>query len=354
MGKKSSKTTQTSEAIEKLNQAIAEAEAELDTKSQDIKVNSSEPSTSTATTAKDTAAKKQDSSISKKTNTTKKSQTKKAAKGKTTTTPSAQPAPINTATPKTRQIKIETPGDSITVSRNNHKNNQLKLPTVRKIHFKISHIIGAILVILLIGFIARVAIWEHDYFDRMEGSERDVVTMIEVDEGEEVDEERPTETQIAEYIVAPDKPRYFSIPSLGINNARIVEIGLKSNGEISTPYNIYDVGWYQNSSLPGTNNVTIMDGHGGAPGIGIFGSLPKISVGAEIYIEMGDGREFKYQVVDTATKALGDEANNYMTEAFTSPQTGTGSLTVITCTGDYWLASRTYSHRFFLRAILVE
>lgn len=228
----------------------------------------------------------------------------------------------------------------------------MKLPTVRKVHFKPSHIILTILALLLAGFFIRVAIWEHNYLERMEGSERATAPMVSVDENEKVDDKVPTTTEIAEYTVATDKPRYFSIPSLGLKNARIVEIGLKTNGELSTPYNIYDVGWYNASALPGSNKVTVIDGHSGTNGLGVFGKLPYIETGAEITIEMGDGRLYTYRVVETATKKLGDEANDYMVNVFAPVEPGKGSLSLITCTGDYLLTQKTYSHRFFVRAVL--
>ena len=219
----------------------------------------------------------------------------------------------------------------------------------KHLHIKPSQIILGVLLVLLAAFCIRVAVWEHNYFARMEGSER-ASSGAYVD-GQEVDEEKPDSTTIAEYEVAPDKPRYFSIPSLGIVNARIVEVGLKENQELATPANIYDIGWYTGSSLPGSG-VSVMDAHGGNAGQGIFRTLPNIQSGAEITIEMGDGRLYTYTVTDTATKALGDEANDYMSTAFTSPDPSTPSLTLITCTGDWWLQSQTYSHRFFVRALL--
>lgn len=237
------------------------------------------------------------------------------------------------------------------------KKNSLRLPKIRKLHFRPGYIIGAVILSILAIFFLRVAIWEHGYFSRMEGSERHTTESSQAtgDDGEHIDDHEPNSTEVAEYIVAPDKPRYLSIPSLGINNSRIVEIGLKSNGELSTPYNIYDVGWYTKSALPGAKGVSIIDAHGGAQGSGIFRSLPRIHQGATINIEMGDGRMYTYTVVDLATKAIGDEANDYMNKsAFSSPTPGKSSLTLITCTGDYWLSSRTYSHRLFVRAILQE
>lgn len=238
-------------------------------------------------------------------------------------------------------------------NKNESTSTKMKLPTWRKLHFKPSHIAGAVVLLLAIIFFARVAIWEQDYLNRMEGSARATSSLNAGIEGEdEVDKNEPSDTEVSEYTVAADRPRYLNIPSIGLNQARIVEIGIKANSELATPYNIYDIGWYNEGGLPGSRDVVIMDAHGGAPGIGAFGNLPQIKPGDEIRVEMGDGREFTYAVVDTATKALGEEANNYMVTAFERPEDGKGSLTLITCTGVYWTNSRTYSHRFFARAVL--
>lgn len=228
----------------------------------------------------------------------------------------------------------------------------LKLPVTSKFHLKPSYIVFAVFLVVFLAFFARVAIWEHNYLAAMEGSERDVV-VSEVYEGEEpVETTQPTPTEVAEYKVAPDMPRYLTIPSLGITNARIVQVGLKANNEMDTPRNAYDIGWYNQSSLPGTNGVAMINAHGGNLGNGIFRNLPSIQPGAEIRVEMGDGRLYTYRVADIETKPLGDEANAYMDVAFTSPEPGKGSVTLITCTGDWWQKSQTYSHRLFVRAVL--
>ena len=187
----------------------------------------------------------------------------------------------------------------------------------RKIHIKPSYIILGVILTLLAAFCIRVAVWEHNYFARMEGSER--ASSGAYIDGQDVDEEKPDSTAIAEYEVAPDKPRYLTIRSLGIINARIVEVGLKENQELATPVNIYDIGWYTGSDLPGTG-VSVMDAHGGNAGQGIFRTLPNIQTGAEIAVEMGDGRLYTYVVTDTATKALGDESP----PSLSSPALATG------------------------------
>ncbi len=230
---------------------------------------------------------------------------------------------------------------------------EMKLPGLRKISFRISWLIWGIIALLVLGFILRVAFWEHSYLARMEGSEREVTADQYYDGGEEVDETIPDTQQ---YHVAPDKPRFLSIESLGIINARIVEVGQKSNGEIETPKNIYDVGWYNGSgsALPGQTGTAVMDGHGGNMGNGIFNHLPSIKVGDKIVIEMGDEKtKYTYEVIDLVNKNL-SEANSYMAVAFSPPVERKDSLTIITCTGNWIWNKQTYSERLFVRAVLVD
>lgn len=257
----------------------------------------------------------------------------------------------------TRKVKTTTSSTSTKTKNRQTNPDTLKLPTVRKVHFKLSHIILAIVLIILAVFFGRVAIWEHDYLNRMEGSEREepVNPAGEIVATEHADRKPPlTNEDRALYTVAPDKPRYFSIPSLGIDRDLVFEVGILADGEMATPQAPDDaVGWYTGSSLPGAAGVSVMNGHGGVPGGCTFGDLPQIKAGDTIQIEMGDGREYTYRVVDIATKALGEEANSYMqNEAFQSPVPGQPSLTLITCVGDYLLSGKTYSHRLFVRAVL--
>lgn len=215
-----------------------------------------------------------------------------------------------------------------------------------------------IFVIILIAglFFGRVAIWEDQYLAAMEGSARAQVESTEesTSEDDDVDTTEPSETEIAEYHVAAHLPRYITIRSLGIYNSRVEQSGIGANGEMSVPYNTWNTGWYINSDLPGKiGGTAVIDGHSGDAHC-IFNNLPKIKIGAEIVIEMGDEKtKYTYVVTSTATKKIGDEANNYMETAL-AKKPGTASLTLITCTGDWWQQSRTYSHRFFVHAVLKQ
>ena len=209
-------------------------------------------------------------------------------------------------------------------------------------------VIIGILGALFLTFFIKVAIWEKFYYDEKEGSERAVA--IEMDE--ELVEVPPTETEVEEYKVAADRPRYLSIERLNINNARILPMGINERSELSTPNNIFDVGWYFNSSKPGGGGTLLIDGHNGGPTKnGVFKGLPSLSEGDIIVIERGDGAIFRYSVVENIMVPL-SKSNDYMTTAMKTPMAGKESLTLISCAGEWSQAQKTYLSRQFVRAIL--
>ena len=219
----------------------------------------------------------------------------------------------------------------------------------------IPHIIWGVILVTLGILIARVAIWEKRYYTEKEGSERAVAGVVgDVDtDDEEVSDEVVTEEQQREYTVAPDKPRYLSIEKLGVKNARVFEVGVNSKGQMETPRTNYDAGWYNGSSLPGTNGTAIFDGHNGGPSsYGIFKKLNTLVAGDIITIEMGDGRKFDYRVYDNFEVKL-SEADSKMSLLTVSPVAKTESISIITCIGEYSLQQKTYLSRQFLRATRV-
>lgn len=211
-------------------------------------------------------------------------------------------------------------------------------------------VLGIIGLLVLIFFI-RVATWEADYYAQMEGSERDVTETV--DWQEELVEEEPTVEEVREYVVAADRPRYLSIEKLGISNARILSVGVTAAGALATPANIFDVGWYNASGKPGEGRVLIIDGHNGGPHVyGVFKRLPELVAGDIIKIERGDGAVFNYKVVENTTVSI-DDANSYMnTSARRSAVNGKEGLTLITCTGEWSQAQKTYLSRQFVRAVV--
>ena len=213
-------------------------------------------------------------------------------------------------------------------------------------------VVIAILVGLVLGFFLRVLIWEDNYYREMEGSERDVAQEVEKDEP--LDETKPTDDEVSEYTVAPDRPRYLTVEKLGVFNARILPVGVNDSGELGTPNNIFDVGWYESSGKPGMGGTLVIDGHNGGPSVyGVFKELPTLVAGDIIKVERGDGAVFNYSVVENVEISL-DEADTYMATAMRSPESGKESVTLISCTGEWSSSRNTYLSRQFTRAVLVS
>lgn len=212
--------------------------------------------------------------------------------------------------------------------------------------------IWSVLALVLLGFLIRVATFEAWYYGEKEGSER-AVTETEVEETV-LEEVEPTEEEIVEYTVAADRPRYLTIEKLGITNARVLAMGVNAKGEMATPNNIFDVGWYEGSGKPGQGGTMIIDGHNGGPNVyGVFKRLPELVEGDIIKIERGDGAIFNYKVVENVAVPL-EESDDYMVKAAKSPEKGKESITLISCTGEWSAVQKTYLSRQFTRAVLVD
>lgn len=229
-------------------------------------------------------------------------------------------------------------------------NSEFKL----KRKLPISKIIWLIILAIAVGFFTKVWLWENSYYSSKEGAERVVAINNSNTAEPEVDETVPTEEEVANYNVAPDRPRYLSIPAIGVNKSRILPMGLTATGALSTPNNIFDTGWYVNSGKPGTGGTLVLDGHNGGPNvIGVFKYLPDVPLGARLTVERGDGEIFEYKVIENNTIPL-SESDAYMATAMTSPIEGKEAVTIITCTGQWDGRQGTYLSRQFLRAVLVS
>ena len=208
---------------------------------------------------------------------------------------------------------------------------------------------GVVWILFLIYFV-RVVTFENYYYNSKEGSERAVAAVVM--EEEELIEEKPAETEVLEYKVAADRPRYLTIEKLKVNKARVIAVGVKTNGELGTPNNIFDVGWYDASGKPGQGGTMLIDGHNGGPHVhGVFKDLPKLVAGDIITIERGDGVIYNYSVVENLEISL-DEADSYMATAMRSPEKDKESITLITCSGEWSAVRKTYLSRQFVRATL--
>ena len=176
------------------------------------------------------------------------------------------------------------------------------------------------------------------------------------DARDDLDNTQPTEAEILQHIVAPDRPRYMSIAKIGINNARVIEIGtIGDNNQLADPANVHDVGWYNGSAKPGQPEphmtAGLYDGHNtGAYSRGVFYRLAELNSGDKIVVERGDGAIFIYEVRESL---LVESAAVNMSLMMQTVQSGVEGLNIITCGGNWDEAANTYTHRVLIRAVLL-
>lgn len=146
----------------------------------------------------------------------------------------------------------------------------------------------------------------------------------------------------ANYKVTPERPRVISIDKIKVN-ARVVRLGIKANNQLAAPSNIFDAGWYDESSKPGDGGAVVIDGHVSGPTKrGVFYDLKKLIAGDQIKVERGDGKVFIYKVVKTASYA----ADKVDMAAVLVPVTkGKPGLNLITCSGEIDASRNHYKDR---------
>jgi LPXTG-site transpeptidase (sortase) family protein len=180
------------------------------------------------------------------------------------------------------------------------------------------------------------------------------------------------------YTVPADYPRYIYIPSINVNKARIIAVGVKKPNvsgqqQMDVPKNINDAGWYNcqinpvvekrcsQPTLPGsgdTDTAAIMAGHTCFSNTRscVFDNISKLKAGEIITIELGDGSKINYAVKRVDILKLADVD---MAKAMRPIEPDKEGLTLITCTGKYKGATdvngvRTADHRVLVYALRTE
>lgn len=157
----------------------------------------------------------------------------------------------------------------------------------------------------------------------------------------------PKPAAVANYVVAPDLPRYLNIPKLGVH-ARVLSLGVLSSGALATPNNVFDTGWYNESAKPGQPGAMLIDGHVSSwTSHGVFYGLRTLVPGDTIQVERGDGTVFTYKVVKSQTY----DANNVDMQAAVTPVVaGHPGLNLITCTGQVIHGTSEFNQRVIVFA----
>jgi sortase (surface protein transpeptidase) len=157
-----------------------------------------------------------------------------------------------------------------------------------------------------------------------------------------------TPDQKKAYVVPPFHPRELIIKKLGVN-ANILPMGT-TKGVLNAPATAWDVGWYNQSALPGTGQgALLIDGHvnNALNTPGVFYGIDTLTQGDEIDVERGDGKVFSYYVT-TVEQVPTSRVD--MSAALTSAVPDQEGLNLITCGGTYNYKQKTYNDRVIVFA----
>jgi sortase (surface protein transpeptidase) len=147
-----------------------------------------------------------------------------------------------------------------------------------------------------------------------------------------LDQNKPSEGEIQTYQAAVDAPRLLLIPKLEIE-ARVKRVGTSLTGEPISPSNIFDVGWYDDSSKPGQPGAMLINGHiAGSNKNGVFHDLSTLQPNDIIQIEHGDRTVLTY-VVNKVQAYSGDQID--MGTALKSIVTDKHGLNLMTSSANY-------------------
>jgi LPXTG-site transpeptidase (sortase) family protein len=153
---------------------------------------------------------------------------------------------------------------------------------------------------------------------------------------------KPAQADIDNYTVAPDMPRYLTIPKLGVK-ARVQAVGLTKDGAIGSPSNVYDTAWYTGTSKPGQPGVSLIDGHVSSwTTKGVFYKLGTLQSGDTIQVTLGNNTVLSYTVIRTQTYT---SDNVDMTALLSPVNPAKPGLNLITCAGDVIKGTNQFDRR---------
>jgi LPXTG-site transpeptidase (sortase) family protein len=140
-------------------------------------------------------------------------------------------------------------------------------------------------------------------------------------------------------VAGPITPSRLRIPSIGVD-AWIGAVGLRSDGSMDVPDNLWTSSWLATGPRPGQAGNAVIAGHRGVGSPALFSHLERLQQGARIYVSDAAGNEVVYVVTRVASLDL-----SLSTDVAVFGPTTAQQLVLITCFGQYIDTARTYDHR---------
>ena len=200
-----------------------------------------------------------------------------------------------------------------------------------------------VLAIAMSGLLGAMAYKYHVAIQKVEAqpsANQEVAALEEqTDQTEDIEPTLLSETAAPVVAAGPSKqaaiattarPYKISIPKLGIISS-IISVGVTKSGAVNAPSNIWQVGWYNKSSIPSSNaGVVILNGHVHGPTKpGVFANLKNLKSGDVIKVSDTKGASFSYKVVQLKTY----KANDGDPSMYQSASPDKQGLNLVTCDG---------------------
>ena len=133
------------------------------------------------------------------------------------------------------------------------------------------------------------------------------------------------------------QPIGLRIPSLGIDEAVVVDVGVETNGDFEVPI-ASEVGWYRFGPTPGAEGSAVLAAHIAQGGVdGVFRYLADLEVGAEFSVIYDDGTAGDFRVTEMNQYDKDELPTDELFRKF-----GDSQLVLITCGGDFNRQIRSY------------
>ncbi|HEV3235051.1 MAG TPA: class F sortase [Candidatus Dormibacteraeota bacterium] len=141
----------------------------------------------------------------------------------------------------------------------------------------------------------------------------------------------------------------LTIDAIGVD-AVARPVGLTAGGAMDVTSNIWEVGVFDQSVQPGQPGSSLIEGHlDWYTGPAVFWNLHKVGPGAEIDFTSADAVLHRF----TVTQARNIPYNSAIPNELMA-QSGTPTITLITCSGAWISSAHSYSTRLLLTATAIQ
>lgn len=137
-------------------------------------------------------------------------------------------------------------------------------------------------------------------------------------------------------------PVRLKIPNIHVD-APVEYVGLTSDGAMDVSESLDDVAWFDLGPRPGENGSSVIAGHYAGKNnstSAVFDNIHKLRIGDKVFIEDDEGVVTAFVVRETRIYGKDEAAP----EVFSSSD-GKAHLNLVTCTGVWSEADKTFSHR---------